>query len=393
MGTMTVGLVIAGIVVVGVGMFAMRWRSASSEQQALRHYQNALDTLRTVSDRMESSRPVVEPKSQLASEEREEAAAKAPNGTAAWEDKSERQESRISSSTLRTPAESRQGASGAGRAASGRAASGGAGSGRGASRSSRAPVRETPLRQTPRHKVPPSEEPTPADGMARVERNPLPGHDGGAHPVLVFDEDVPAGEPAAASGGGTFSAPPVTRASRLALQRSSRPASRVPVVLGVVVVVVAVAVLVVLAAGLGSHHHTTSPTTVVHHHVTTPPTHDQATTATSGTTSTTAVQTVQPLASTATPRGATYQAPSGQYTVLLTSSGDCWVYAKLVSTGALLWTGDLLQGQSQAVTGTGEIEVQLGHANTMTETLNGVHVEYPAQYQAVFTMMFVPTTT
>ena len=55
MGVMTVGLVIAGIVVVGVVLLAVRWRSASSEQQALRHYQHALDTLRTVSDRMESS--------------------------------------------------------------------------------------------------------------------------------------------------------------------------------------------------------------------------------------------------------------------------------------------------------------------------------------------------
>jgi hypothetical protein len=78
---------------------------------------------------------------------------------------------------------------------------------------------------------------------------------------------------------------------------------------------------------------------------------------------------------------------------MLTSTGDCWVYATLASTGTVLWTGDLLQGQAQALTGTGEIDVQLGHANTMTETLNGTPVEYPAQFQAVFTMKFVPTTT
>src|ERR1700689_1737444 len=64
MGEMTIGLVIAVIVVIVVALIAMRWRSASGEQQALRHYQNALDTLRTVSDRMESSRPAVVPRSQ-----------------------------------------------------------------------------------------------------------------------------------------------------------------------------------------------------------------------------------------------------------------------------------------------------------------------------------------
>jgi hypothetical protein len=76
---------------------------------------------------------------------------------------------------------------------------------------------------------------------------------------------------------------------------------------------------------------------------------------------------------------------------MLSSTGPCWVYATLASTGAVLFTGTLDQGQAQALTGTGEIDVQLGHANTMTETLNGTPVVYPAQYQAVFMMKFVPT--
>jgi hypothetical protein len=164
----------------------------------------------------------------------------------------------------------------------------------------------------------------------------------------------------------------------------------VPTVLGVLFAVVVIAVVAVLATGIGTHH-TTSPTTVVHHHRTTPVNHPK-TTETSGTTSTTAVLTVQPVASTVTPQGATYLAPSGQYTVMLMSSGPCWVYATLAATGARLWTGTLNQGQAQALTGTGQINVQLGHANTMTETLNGTPVQYPAQYQAVFTMKFVPST-
>jgi hypothetical protein len=373
MGTMTVGLVIAGVVVIAVVLLAMRWRSASSEQQALRHYQHALDTLRTVSDRMESSRPAVEPKSQLRAPDRDEVSAGAQSGAVAWEDRPGRSETRVSSRSGHAPVQARRGASEVVR---------------GTSDPSRAPVRASP-RPSPRLDEDP--EATPAQGLARTERSPQPGLHAGSEPVLVFDEDAVGAEPAAASGNGAYSGPTVTRASLRALQRSSRPASRVPVVLGVLLVVVAVAVLAVLAAGLGSHH-TTTPTTLLHHHVTSPG-HHPTTTPTSASTTTTVVQTVQPEASTATTQGATYPAPSGRYTVMLTSTGDCWVYATLASTGAVLWTGDLLQGQAQALTGTGEIDVQLGHANTMTETLNGTPVEYPAQFQAVFTMKFVPATT
>jgi hypothetical protein len=374
MGTMTVGLVIAGIVVVAVVLLAMRWRSASSEQQALRHYQHALDTLRTVSDRMESSRPAVEPKSQLQAPDRDEVSAGAQSGAVAWEERHQRSETRVSSRTVPAPAQARRGASEVVRGAPG---------------PSHAPVRASSRPSPPRLDEDP--EATPAQGLARTERSPQPGLHTGSEPVLVFDEDAVGAEPAATSNGA-YSGPTVTRASLRALQRSSRPASRVPVFLGVSVVVVAVAVLVVLAAGLGSHH-TTTPTTLAHHHVTSPPHHSTTTQTSASTTTTTVVQTVQPEASTATTQGATYPAPSGRYTVMLTSTGDCWVYATLASTGAVLWTGDLVQGQAQALTGAGEIDVQLGHANTMTETLNGTPVEYPAQFQAVFTMKFVPSTT
>ena len=122
----------------------------------------------------------------------------------------------------------------------------------------------------------PGEDPTPAQGLAVTGRDTNQGQNGdAAHPVIVFDEDGPIGD-AGLDPVAVFSGPAVTRSSRLALQRSSRPASRVPVVLGFVLVVVAIAVVVVLAAGIGTHH-TTSPTTLVRHHVTTPP-HNQTTT-------------------------------------------------------------------------------------------------------------------
>jgi hypothetical protein len=93
-----------------------------------------------------------------------------------------------------------------------------------------------------------------------------------------------------------------------------------------------------------------------------------------------------------TPQGASYPAPGTAYTVTLTSSGACWVYAKLASTGAVVWTGTLQSGQAQTLNVTGQLVVELGHANTLSATLNGVPVQYPAQYQAVFTISFVPST-
>src|ERR1700721_2411049 len=283
MGVMTVGLVIAGIVVVGVVLLAVRWRSASSEQQALRHYQHALDTLRTVSDRMESSRPAIEPKSQLQAPDRDEQATRtqragaqtdraqrdgaqrigaqksgaqksatqksgAQRGAVAWEDRSGRQGSRISSRPERAPLEARPRASEAVRetANRGQVPPGNAALGR-------SPVRGAPGRGT--H---PGEDPTPAQGLAVTGRDTNQGQNGdAAHPVIVFDEDGPIGD-AGLDPVAAFSGPAVTRSSRLALQRSSRPASRVPVVLGFVLVVVAIAVVVVLAAGIRTHH-TTSP--------------------------------------------------------------------------------------------------------------------------------------
>jgi hypothetical protein len=160
-------------------------------------------------------------------------------------------------------------------------------------------------------------------------------------------------------------------------------------VLGVLLAVVVIAVVVAVALGAESHHHTTSPPV---HSQTTAPAHIGSKTTTASTvTSTTAPPTVQPDAATATVQSASYPAPSSAYTVTLSSSGACWVYAKLASTGAVVWTGTLDPGQAQTLDATGGLIVELGHANTLSTTLNGVPVEYPAHYQAVFTMTFVPT--
>jgi hypothetical protein len=162
-----------------------------------------------------------------------------------------------------------------------------------------------------------------------------------------------------------------------------------PSILGILLVVVVIAVAVAVALGAGSHPNKASPPV---HSQTTAPVHNQSSTTTaSSTSSTTAPAVVQPEAATATTQAASYPAPTASYAVTLTSSGACWVYAKLASTGAVVWTGTLETGQAQTMNVTGQLVVELGHANTLSATLNGVPVEYPTQYQAVFTMTFLPT--
>ena len=211
----------------------------------------------------------------------------------------------------------------------------------------------------------------------------------GVQPVIVFEEDDTIVDPDDSRSHVPYAPARPTRSSRRALQRSSRPSSRVPAVLGVLLAVVVIAVAVALALGATSLHHKTSPPV---HSGTTASTHPRSSTTTASTVPpTSAPPTVQPEAATATVQSASYAAPNSAYTVTLSSSGACWVYAKLASTGAVVWTGTLDAGQAQTLDATSGLIVELGHANTVSATLNGVPVAYPAQYQAVFTMTFIPT--
>jgi hypothetical protein len=102
---------------------------------------------------------------------------------------------------------------------------------------------------------------------------------------------------------------------------------------------------------------------------------------------------LQPVTASATPEGASYSAPNVPYTVILTSTGACWVYASLQPAGTLLWTGVLEAGQTQTLNATGQLDVKFGHANSVSVTMNGTPVEYPSQYRAVFAMQFLPLAT
>jgi Domain of unknown function (DUF4115) len=321
----TAGLVAAGIVLIIVVVLAVRWRSGTGEQQALRHYQNALDTLRTVSDRLEPTRRPEVPRARIDTDR-----AQALREVA----------SRAAVSARRAP-----------------------------------PSREAPRRNEPVQQSKSAPDPQPDEP--------------GPEAVLVFDDD--SATPSHGSAGSSTPEVPA-RAARIALQRSSRPPSRVPAVLGILLVLVLVVVGIVLAVDKG--HHSASPAS--HSHKTTV-SHRSTTSSVSVTTSTvpptTAPPSLQPEQATATAQSATYTAPDAPYDLTLTSSGACWVYASEASTGAVLWTGVLQAGQVQSLNATGQVTVKLGHANTLAVKVNGVAVDYPTQYQAVFTLQFVPSAT
>jgi type II secretory pathway pseudopilin PulG len=339
---MTAGLIVAGIVVIAGIALALRWRSSSDEQHALRHYQHALDTLRTVSDRLESTRP-----------------AEAENSRTVREAAGPTPEARPAPVPRPVPA----------------------------SRS----VRSTSSRVVPA---------TSPDRENRIDRgnhhdengNPGPGTTPGGHhePVLVFEDDVAPSSPG--SGGAPTLATP-NRVTRQALQRSAKPPSRVPAVMFLMLLAILIVVGIVVV--LQKNHHTTAPTV---HTNTTPTTHHTKTTTRTTTPTTspptsTVPQTLQAEPASVTPEGATYAAPNVPYTVDLSSSGACWVYATLESTGAVVWTGVLEAGQTQTLSASGQLDVKFGHANSVTVTMNGIPVAYPSPYDAVFMMQFVPQST
>jgi hypothetical protein len=67
------------------------------------------------------------------------------------------------------------------------------------------------------------------------------------------------------------------------------------------------------------------------------------------------------------------------------------VYATKASTGAVVWTGTLQTGQTQAIAATGSLIVRLGAANDVNVTMNGTPVVLPTGFQSPFDMHFQAT--
>ncbi len=95
----------------------------------------------------------------------------------------------------------------------------------------------------------------------------------------------------------------------------------------------------------------------------------------------------QIVATTATDITATYPAPTTSYQLVVTTTGPCWVDAISVATGTTVWTGTLQAGQSQAISGNGDMTVELG-ALGASMTLNDVPVMLPVGVHTPFTATF-----
>jgi Domain of unknown function (DUF4115) len=157
--------------------------------------------------------------------------------------------------------------------------------------------------------------------------------------------------------------------------------------------IAAVAVLIVVLVVTGLH--TSSPS----HHGKGAQTANTTTTAPShhahhGSASTTT--TVAPVVSApaaATNHSATYQVADASYSLALSAtSGECWVQAT-DGSGAVLFSGILLSGQSHTVPATGPVTVVAGAPNVFAATVNGSPVQLPVGFQSPFTLNFVSSTT
>lgn len=166
----------------------------------------------------------------------------------------------------------------------------------------------------------------------------------------------------------------------------------------VVVLVAVVAVAVALAPSSsprsGSSSHTSSGHSAVsssHTTVSSGHTSSQAATRSGSsshhhTSQTTAPATIQADTSSAT--SVSYTAPASAYTIDLTASGPCWVYATDTATGKVLWTGTLQVGGSQAIPATGNITVRLGAAFDVTISLDSKPVILPAGHGSPYDVIF-----
>jgi len=220
-------------------------------------------------------------------------------------------------------------------------------------------------------------------GSARSGSARAPSSGGAVGDELVFVDD---GLRAGPRGDGSPRISPLVsvkglhradRIDRLTRGRHGGGGGRLlPAAAAVVVLGIVVAVAVALAP---SHHGTPQarakpPRTKASGHVT----HDQPPVTTQ--------PQVQPTTSTSVT--ADYGAPSTGYTVNVDATGLCWVDATQQSSGAVVWTGTLQPGQTQAIAASGSLTLRLGAANDVSVTLNGVPVVLPTGFHSPFDMRF-----
>jgi Domain of unknown function (DUF4115) len=99
---------------------------------------------------------------------------------------------------------------------------------------------------------------------------------------------------------------------------------------------------------------------------------------------------VHPTAFSATE--ASYSTPASDYSVVVhAAQGECWIKATNLSNGAVVWQGLIASGNSQTITATGGLQVELGAASAAEVTLNGTPIALPPGFHSPFLVNFAPT--
>jgi len=328
-------LALAGAIVAGA-----TWRRGADERQSVKAYHTTLETLRHVSDRVDTSRPRPAARN-----------GRVPAPKAAGPARGRNEEPAPS---VRVPSRSTA-------AAAAGATSAPAEAGRTRQRARRAVDDVDDVDEAHRVRTPAA---VAVNGSAKAPEE-------GDRPSLVFDDGAPPPSVDDPDGRRAIARMGARRA------KGTEHAGRVLAVAVVVVLVAAVVGAVVAflpSSGKGT---------------TTPPAHVGGTSP-GATVPAPVPSTVN--ASVSTTSTATYNAPAGPYTVVLAATGDCWVMAADAATGRILFTGTMGAGQTQTLTETaGSLKVTLGAASDMTMTLDGKAVTLPTPFQSPFVATFAPS--
>ena len=86
-------------------------------------------------------------------------------------------------------------------------------------------------------------------------------------------------------------------------------------------------------------------------------------------------------------QGATFAAPLGNYTIVISVTSPCWV-AQSTSPGSMIvWDATLAAGSSHTISASGPLTIRAGNSTAMSLTLNGVPVKFssnPGPYDVSF---------
>lgn len=91
---------------------------------------------------------------------------------------------------------------------------------------------------------------------------------------------------------------------------------------------------------------------------------------------------------TSTAYTATYQLPASEDQVVLAANGTCWVEATNPATGAVLWTGTMLAGQTHSFSALATMRLRLGAAENVSMSVGRTPVVLPSGFGSPFDVTF-----